>query len=105
MIKIEELERRIDSSIKVPVDQYSVGLLNMVDFLIVELEKFLERENRLKGIVKIYLNNLNTAFQKIYVVHFPKNLHIYFYLYQYRHQIPIFYHLYNFQYIAHDSIN
>ena len=67
MIKIEELERRIDSSIIVPVDQYSVGLLNMVDFLIVELEKFLERENRLKGIVKIYLNNLNTAFQKIYV--------------------------------------
>jgi hypothetical protein len=67
MIKIEELERRVDSSIKVPVDQYSVGLLNMVDFLIVELEKFLERENRLKGIVKIYLNNLNTAFQKIYV--------------------------------------
>ncbi len=67
MIKIEELERRVDSSMRVPVDQYSVGLLNMVDFLIVELEKFLERENRLKGIVKIYLNNLNTAFQKIYV--------------------------------------
>lgn len=67
MIKVEELERRVDSSIRVPVDQYSAGLLNMVDFLIVELEKFLERENRLKGIVKIYLNNLNTAFQKIYV--------------------------------------
>ena len=67
MIKIEELERRVDSSIKVPVDQYSAGLLNMVDFLIVELEKFLERENRLKGIVKIYLNNFNTAFQKIYI--------------------------------------
>lgn len=67
MVKIEELNRRIDPEIQVSIDQYASGLLNMIDFLTVELERFMAEENRLRGVVKIYLSNINTTFQKVYV--------------------------------------
>lgn len=67
MIKIEDLERRTDPTERVPAEQYATGILNIVDFLVVELEKLMRNEGRCKGIVKSYLSNIDITFQKIYV--------------------------------------
>ncbi len=66
MIKLEELKNRLDPTIEISRDLYTLGLLNLVDFLIVELKRLMKKEDRFKGIVKIYLANMDSTLTKIF---------------------------------------
>lgn len=60
------LEKRLDRSTKISENLYSLGILNIVDYLVVELEKFLVVEDRYKGIMRTYLSNIDGILRKVY---------------------------------------
>lgn len=66
-VKVEELMRRVDPNVTISIDPYALGLLNIVDFLVVELERLMKEEDRYKGIVKTYLANIDSTFKRVYI--------------------------------------
>lgn len=59
------LKERIDSNITIEKSKYLLGLLDVVNFLFVELEGLMKNENRCFGIVKSYINSINDAYYRI----------------------------------------
>jgi hypothetical protein len=62
-----DLSIRVDTqfpSISSPI--YAIGILDVIDFLVVDLTEQLKEENRCFGIVKSYLKSINDAYSKIY---------------------------------------
>lgn len=49
----------------VPKDQYQEGLLDVLQFLTVDLIGFLEKEGRYKGVVKSWMNNIFDLYDKM----------------------------------------
>lgn len=61
---MKNINKRIDSNISISEDLFSSGLIDVTDFLCFSLKGFLEKENRFIGIVKSYLNSMNTAYER-----------------------------------------
>lgn len=59
------LKERLDEGITIEKGVYLLGLLDVVNFLFVEMEQLMKKENRCYGIVKSYLNSINDAYCRI----------------------------------------
>lgn len=62
----EVLLSRCNPGLVVSRDVYLSGLLDTMDYLILELESMLKEEGRFFGIVKSYYNSIHEAYSKIY---------------------------------------
>ncbi len=61
---MKSINKRIDPNISISEDLFSSGLIDVTDFLSLVLTEFLEKEERYVGIVKSYINSMNTAYEK-----------------------------------------
>lgn len=59
------LKERVDSGVTLDKEKYLLGLLDVINFLFVEMESLMKTENRCFGIVKSYLNSINDAYSRI----------------------------------------
>lgn len=62
-----DLSIRVDTQFpSIPESTYAIGILDVIDFLVVDLTEQLKEENRCFGIVKSYLKSISDAYSKIY---------------------------------------
>lgn len=61
----ESLEKRVDTSLTLDDDVYSVGILDMIHLLYIELSKLLENEGRMFGIMPKYMDIVQDAFDVV----------------------------------------
>lgn len=61
---MKNINKRIDLGISISEDLFSSGLIDVTDFLCISLKNFLEKENRFIGIVKSYINSMNSAYER-----------------------------------------
>lgn len=62
-----DLSIRVDIQFpEIPESTYAIGILDVIDFLVVDLTEQLKEENRCFGIVKSYLKSISDAYGKIY---------------------------------------
>ena len=65
MITNNSIDDRVDQETQIPEDIYLEGLVDIVEFLCLELNEFLISEGRYLGITKSYMNSINESINRI----------------------------------------